>query len=256
MKIMRYLIIIASFFIGFNLQAEDANLLFTKANKAFQEYNYSEAIALYEQIREQNKHSVHYYFNLGNAYYKNKNLGKAMLNYEKAKLLKPNFSDLQHNMDITENRLKDNISPVRPFFLAEWWQSIYNLMLPRTWAVLGIFWLLAAVGGIGFWLLSTTRQQKQLGFYGGISIGILGIIFLLAGLSRHQAMTNSNAAIVVAKQTAFKDGADIDSNTMMNLHEGAKVFLIENIGDWYKVRLNDGEIGWLKIGEFEEITLL
>jgi hypothetical protein len=127
-------------------------------------------------------------------------------------------------------------------------------MLPRAWAILGIVWLLAAVTGLGFWLLGDTRQKKQFGFYGGISIGILGIVFLLAGLSRHQAMTNSNEAIVIVKKTNFKDGADEDSNTILNLHEGAKVFLVEKIGDWQKCRLEDGELGWLKAGEFEKIT--
>lgn len=237
-----------------HLQAEDVKLLFSKANKAFQSENYSEAIQLYEQIGAEKKHSVHYYFNLGNAYYKNGDLGKAMLNYERAKLLQPNFNDLNYNIDLTKNRLKDNISPVRPFFLAVWWEGIYNLMLPRTWAILGIVWLLAAVAGIGFWLLGDSRQKKQIGFYGGFGIGILGIVFLLAGLSRHQMMTNSNEAIVIAKETDFKDGADSDSNTILNLHEGAKVFLDEKIGDWQKCRLEDGEMGWLKDGVFEKIT--
>lgn len=252
-KMKKVILFIVFSFFTIHLQADDLKLVFSKANKAFQAGNYSEAIDLYEQVGQQ-KHSAYFYFNLGNAYYKNGELGKAMLNYERAKLLQPSFPDLNYNIDLTKNRLKDNISPVRPFFLAVWWSSIYNVLSPTSWAILGIIWLLAAVGCIGFWLLGNTRQKKQLGFFGGIGLSILGFVFLLAGLSRHQVMTNSNEAIVIVKKTDLKDGADTDSNTILYLHEGAKVFLIEKIGDWQKVTLEDGELGWLKDDVFEKIT--
>ncbi len=251
---MKYLIILITIFLSIGLHAEDANLLFSKANQAFADQNYAEAIELYEQVRAQNQHSANYYFNLGNAYFENNELGKAILNYERGKLLRPNFKDLNYNLDLARNRQKDNISKVKPFFLSIWWQAIYNLMLPSIWGILGILLLFATVVGIGFWLLGSSRPQKQIGFYGAIGTGIFAIVFLLAGYSRHLSMTNSDEAIIIAKVTNFKDGADADSNTTQKLHEGTKVILVEVIADWQKVRLESGEQGWLKIDDFEKIT--
>ena len=61
---MKQFLIIILFLFAFELQAEDVNALFLKANKAYQAENYSEAIDLYEQIAKQNKHSATFYFNL------------------------------------------------------------------------------------------------------------------------------------------------------------------------------------------------
>ena len=236
-----------------SLNASGNDNLLTEANKAYQAEKYEESIDLYESILVNGEHSASLYYNLGNAFYRQNQLGKAILNYEKAKLYAPHNEDIEHNLLIAKNRTFDNIVSVEPFFLSVWWKSIYQLLSPTLWAILGILALLASVAGIGVWLLLADRKQKQKGFYGAIGATVLGIIFLLLGNSYHSARIDSKTAILTAKQTDFKDGADELSNTISTLHEGVKVQLIENINDWQKVRLENGEVGWLQIGVFEKI---
>ena len=236
-----------------SLNASGNDNLLTEANKAYQAEKYEESIDLYESILVNGEHSASLYYNLGNAFYRQNQLGKAILNYEKAKLYAPRHEDLEHNLLIAKNRTFDNIVPLQPFFLSVWWKNIYQLLSPMLWAILGILALFGTVAGIAVWLLFTDRTRKQQGFYGGIGSTVLAILFLSLGSSYHSLRTNSETAIITAKQTDFKDGADELSNTISTLHEGVKVHLIENINDWQKVRLENGEVGWLQVTVFETI---
>lgn len=235
------------------LNASETDNLLIQANKAYQAENYQEAIDLYESILTKGKHSASLYYNLGNAFYRNNQLGKAILYYEKAKLYAPRNEDIEHNLLIAKNKTFDNIIPVQPFFLAAWWKSIYQLLSPTIWAILGVLALFGTVGGIATWLLLLDRKRKQQGFYGAIGTAILGILFLSLGNSYHSERVNSKKAVITVKQTDFKDGADELSNTISTLHEGVKLQLLENINDWQKVRLENGEVGWLQMDVFEKI---
>ena len=235
------------------LQAEDTEVLFTEGNKAYEANNYELAIEKYEAVLIEKQESAQLFFNLGNAYYKNNQLGKAILNYERAKILKPNLIDLAENLAIAENRKKDNIPPVPPFFLATFWQGFYQLASSAVWSVLGILMLFASVGGVALFLLKNTTKEKKRGLIvTGIGL-LLSVLFLSLGNSRYQYMTNQEVAVITTAAVDFKDGADEDSNTTQPLHEGTIIQLIENIGDWYKVRLANGEVGWLQKEVFEMI---
>ena len=62
------------------------------AEKAYSEKKYQKAIDAYETILKSHLKSYQLYYNLGNAYYKNNQLGKAIYNYELANKLEPNKS--------------------------------------------------------------------------------------------------------------------------------------------------------------------
>ncbi len=250
---MKRFVILVLVLFSVQLQAEDVNALFLKANKAYQAGNYTEAIGLYEQIATQNKHSAAFYFNLGNAYYKNNELGKSILNYERGLLLKPRFKDLRYNLDLANNQLKDNIVPVKPFVVATVWKGAYNLMQPIVWGILGVILLLLSVGGVGIWLLNKDRQQKKRGFYSAIAMAFLGFLFLILGYNRDIAIHQNQDAVIIEAVIDLKDGADEDSNTIQTLHSGTKIRLIEIIGDWQKVRLSNGEVGWVLLKGIEKI---
>lgn len=249
-KILSFILLLM---FSLSLNASENDNLLAEANKAYQANNYQEAIDLYESILVNGEHSASLYYNLGNAFYRNNQLGKAILYYEKAKLYAPRNEDVKHNLLIAKNQTFDNIVPVQPFFLSVWWSNTYQLLSPIFWAILGVLALFATVGGIAVWLLFTDRKRKQQGFYGGIGAAVLAILFLSLGNSNHSARVKSKNAIITIKQTDFKDGADELSNTISTLHEGVKVRLIENINDWQKVRLENGETGWLQMDTFEKI---
>ena len=79
-----------------NGKAED---LFSQAVKKYQEADYKAAAALNEKIlTEERVESAAVYFNLGNAYLKQGELGKAVFEYRRARNLAPRDADIRANL--------------------------------------------------------------------------------------------------------------------------------------------------------------
>ena len=78
------------------------------ADSAYVRGDYAQAIALYEELLEEGESSEVYY-NLGNSYFKADNIGKSILNYERALLLNPGNSDIRANLDIARSKTQDNL---------------------------------------------------------------------------------------------------------------------------------------------------
>jgi tetratricopeptide (TPR) repeat protein len=77
---------------------ESPKTLFFRANSLYTEEHYAEAAAQYEQIAGEGLASGNLYFNLGNAYFKAGDVGRAILNYERARRLIPGDPDLLANL--------------------------------------------------------------------------------------------------------------------------------------------------------------
>ncbi len=226
---------------------------FEAANQAYKKGNYNFAIEQYEGILEGGQHSAELYYNLGNAYFKTGNLGKAILNYERTRLLAPRDVEARDNLAIAQARTIDIIQPLPDFFLTRWWRALQQSLSAGAWSCLSVLMLWLAVAGLSVWLLLTDREQKKRGFLGGmVCLLLFGITFALAA-QRKATQQNSNQAIILAKEIALKDAATADSPDILMLHEGTKISLLDQIGDWHKVRLPNGEQGWLAEKSFEEI---
>ena len=78
-----------------------------EADSAYFKGNYADAIALYEGILKRGKKSSELYYNLGNSYYKSKDMAKAILNYERALLLNPGDGDIKFNLKLAQNKTVD-----------------------------------------------------------------------------------------------------------------------------------------------------
>lgn len=77
--------------------AQFINAAVTKeeADQAYQANDFAAAIEKYEAILNTEGESADVYYNLGNSYYKEKNIAKAVLNYERALLLNPGDADIR-----------------------------------------------------------------------------------------------------------------------------------------------------------------
>ncbi|MBK7818975.1 MAG: tetratricopeptide repeat protein [Sphingobacteriaceae bacterium] len=84
---MKKIIIIFIFVLGI-VNASFSNDLIQKAEKAYDNKNYKEAISCYQKLINEGNKSYELYFNLGNSYYRNKELGYAIYYYEMARKIR------------------------------------------------------------------------------------------------------------------------------------------------------------------------
>lgn len=224
-----------------------------RANEAYQAGNYAEALRQYKALQAQGYQSEALYYNLGNSYFRLDSLGKAVLYYERALLLDPDDADLQHNLSVARQKLADEIDALPDFFLMEWWRQA-SLSLPKNgWSALAVIFLWLGMSGLVFWILGKARKLKKIGFVVGIIfLAFSGLFFALAN-SRVQLEENSRRAIIIRREVALRSAPDEVSESLRLLHEGTTIRLLDQIGNWYKIELLDGNQGWLPKPAAEEI---
>ncbi len=234
------LLTIASFAV-----AQEQVLQFEKANQAYHNGSFQEAANLYEQIQKNGYESAALYYNLGNSYFKLNKLPEAIISYERAKRLAPHDEDILYNLRLANLRIIDKIDPIPQFFLIEWWKSLTSRMSSGGWALLGIlaFWCLAIA--VGTLVVSRSGILQRLALFVGFMMLIIGLLSVVSGYQRMQAEQSDQAGILTAPSVSVKSAPDAQSTDLFIIHEGVKVEFLDTVGDWKKIKLADGKVGWL-----------
>ena len=116
----------------------DNNALWNSANQAYIDGDFLSAVKLYSAIENRGFYSARLYYNLGNAYFKSGELGKAILYYNRALVISPSMEDAKHNLEIAEAQTKDNISVVPEFFLNRWMRLLRSSITCTAWSILSV----------------------------------------------------------------------------------------------------------------------
>ncbi|MDY0101946.1 MAG: tetratricopeptide repeat protein [Lentimicrobium sp.] len=226
---------------------------FEKANKAYMAGFYENAITIYEDILNTGQASPEIYYNLGNAYFKNDELSKAVLNYERALKLEPGNEDFRYNLMVTNNKRIDKIDDLPELFYLRWWNALKFKLSVNHWAMLSMISFTLVFIVIALFLLSRTSLTKRLFFYSGIVILMINILSGILAWQTHRESINRNTAIVFAPSLPVKSSPDDGSIDLFVIHEGLKVQIIDKIGDWNEIKINNGSKGWVKAETLERI---
>lgn len=215
------------------------------ANEAYKENKYTEALRLYEGLLEEGYVFPALFYNIANIYYRQHKLGLAILYYEKALKLSPRDKAIQYNLQLAKAQQLDQIEPLPPFFLHRWRQNAQSLLTANTWSGIGLVFLWLGVAGLVLWILGADRQQRKRGFIGGVILLLISIIPFYLAASRGSYEKHPGTAILLEMEYGLRSAPEEGSKVLVPLHEGVKLVIVDQIGDWYKVQLEDGELGWL-----------
>ena len=230
--------------------------LFTFAQNADDLYrmdDYQGAIAAYEEILASGQTSADLHYNLGNAYYRDGQLGRAILNYERALRLKPSMTDAKENLAFAYAHTVDRITTLPQLFIVRWWNNLTTSITPHIWRI--IWLILLSIVGTGIILLriggnGTIRKT-------GLAVTALSLLLLALTSALLISSTHSyNAhpyAIIVDQAVTLKASPDNKSIDKMILHEGTKVRVLDDLTCWYKISIADGTTGWCQQNTMERI---
>lgn len=219
--------------------------LITAADSAYASKRYTEAIANYESILEQGYESAALYYNLGNAYFNINDLPAAILNYERARVLSPRDPDIEFNLSIANSMIPDKIESVPEIFYVRWWKSLRDSFNLYTWTVisLGVFMLL--VISAGFFILSRQMALRRAAFWLGIVFILLSAAGFATTYSKYDIQSKHLYAIVFDPTITVKSSPNQSGKDLFVIHEGTKVFIMEEINGWCNIRIANGSDGWL-----------
>ncbi len=223
------------------------------ANRKYTNGDYAQAINQYEMILEQGYESAALYYNLGNAYYKQNIIDQAILNYERALLLKPNDEDIKYNLEMAKRLTVDRIDKLPEFFLAVWIKNIVHWFSSNQWAIISICAFLLALIFIYIYLYTQKYGLKKLSFWLGLALVLVTIFSLIFSYQQKKKIIVKDTAIVMSPSVTVKSSPDISGTDLFVIHEGTKVWLQDQVGEWKEIKLSDGSKGWLRAEDIEEI---
>lgn len=242
------------FFISTVVFANDYTQSLKQANEALSSQNYDNAIGLYHDILSDGYESSSLLYNLGLAYFRKEDYGRAVLYWERTLQLAPNDQDTKHNLKLVRTQfLKNQLDIIPQSFLERSWTNLVNVTSLNIWTILSliIFWVGAV--GLFFWLKAKERKYRKLGFIVGLSSLFLGALISIFAYSRFRTDYITQNAVTIAKEAAFRLGPEEVSDIELILYPGLKVAIISDFDSWYKVKLSDGRIGWI---DKESVTII
>lgn len=227
----------------FSLPPEGADL-FEKANNAYHEGNYDEAIAGYTALQDQfDVESAALYFNLGNAWQKKGNLGNAVLNYEIALAIDQHFDPARTNLETCLKATKRNLPPPDPRQLDRMGLFRHYPFTPMQSLLFTHAFLLLT---LALYIVRYWKETPRLLWFTRIA-PVIALIFFAFTVAGNYASKDSPILAVTLFEEApvYFSMNDMDSPRFL-LYQGDRVLIDRFEDGWVRVNTYSGERGWMK----------
>ncbi|MDX1417116.1 MAG: tetratricopeptide repeat protein [Candidatus Promineifilaceae bacterium] len=233
-------------------QEADANAV-EAANQLYVAGHYAEAAQIYEEQIALGAQDSALYYNLGNAYFQQGDLGRAVLNLERAAQLNPRDTDIQANLELVRGQTTEL------FAAEETAPGPVSLLADAT------SWMTqneAAVLVLGLWFLfifllvvrraaESERARRSL----QTAAAIVLVLLLISGISlasRSFVAQSRPAGVVVSPSVAVSSGPGAEFVTGFTVGAGTAVQVAEQQGEWLRLAAPDGaEASWVPLDAVE-----
>jgi len=223
------------------VQAGDLATGFDTANKLYAEGKFTEAVAAYGRIIQSGKASAPVYFNLGNAFFKAGQLGRAILAYQHAKELSARDPDVLANLQFARNQVQGpTLTPSAP---GRW---LGRLSL-NEWTVL-------SAASTWLWLLLLTLRQwhpplrsalRGWTAFGGVCALLLGVCLA----TQYYRIRMRPTAVIIVAEAPLRQAPLADSPSAGTLYDGAELRVLDRKDSWLQVSTGPRRIGWIRRDE-------
>jgi tetratricopeptide (TPR) repeat protein len=215
---------------------------FAKANKDFAAGDFKAAVVDYEAAVTAREWSANLFYNLGNAYYRVHDFGRAILNYERALQIDPHHPEAGANLPLVRDQTRG----------LEFAPSAAEKYLSRAGTS-----TLVITATILFWLAVILLIRRL----GGASLaGAIASLIISAGCvwgiwKLESGAGGSGAAIVVAEDAEARVATADTARSMLVLPAGSEVVILQQRGDWDYAILPNNQRGWVAAKAVETVRL-
>ena len=230
-----------------------------EANALYAQSDYRQASELYAQIIDSamlqgtmTRQMAPVYYNLGTAYFRQQELSKAILAYERCLRLDPRMKDARYNLQFAQSQIIDNITDTHNFFLRTWVRNLRNMLNESVWMWMSIVAFFLFLVGTLFFALARETWLKKSAFYLGILALVISISACCNAASLHARDNTRAEAIITQGIVNAKAAPDRSGTELFTMHEGTKVTIREYLGEWCNVQVGNNE-GWIKTNCLERI---
>ncbi len=223
--------------------AGNYDALWQKGAACYQQMKYDSAAYYFGQIAAIKPRNAEVYYNLGNTYYRLNKIAPAVLNYERAIQINPDYKEAKDNLALTQGRISNHIQATGDIFFMNWWQNTTHPNKASAWAIAAVltFALIILCLIVKRFVKSGDRLPVQLpGILGFVCICFLVLAF--AAAKRTQIITTA----VVMQNDAPLMNNDQKGKPLALIPEGTTVKIVSEKGTWAEITLPDGRNGWMQ----------
>lgn len=225
----------------------EADSVFAKANADFAAGHYPAAIAGYESLVKDRQWNASLFYDLGNAYFRADDRGRAILNYERALALDPNQPEAKANLQLVRDQ-------TRALELAPGWAEQHLDFLTPTqyaWLAAVAFWGAAAIL-CGLYL---ARRRPVVWIFALLLAGTVGAGAAFAVYQFEMGRSGRDVAIITSKNVQARLATAESAGTVLVLPPGSEIKILSTRGDWIYADLPNDLQGWIPVQSAERVRL-
>jgi hypothetical protein len=218
---------------------------FSRANDEFSKGRFQDAIKGYQTLVDSKQWSAPLFYNLGNAYFRTGDFGRAILNYERALALDPRHPETAANIALAREETRS----------AELQNGRIDILLNRVTtnqvviAATITFWLMV----FAVTLMISSRRRSTLVLTTAV-MAFLVTIASVAAVYRIET-TRGTVAIVTADNVRARLATADNAGSVMQLPPGSEVQILSHRGDWVYAGLPNKMRGWIPAVSVESVRL-
>ncbi len=220
---------------------------FAKANQEYAKGHFKEAIAGYESLTRAGQWSANVFYDLGNAYFRAGDFGRAILNYERALALEPHHPEATANLQIARDEAR--ALEMQPSWLERYLQFASVNQYTITAAV--AFWIVVLC--LAALIFARRRSAAMVALLLVMLLVFAGAIFAVWQLER--GSKGSALAIVIGKDVQARLATADTANSILALPPGSEIKILSTRGDWTYVALPNSLRGWIPAKNAEHVRL-
>jgi len=227
-----------------NVFSKDFDENFYKANNYYNNSKYLESINIYESILAEGWESSNLYYNLGNSYFRQNQIGQSIWAYNKALKMDPRNEDLIKNLSIAEAKIKDRIILPDEFYFVKVYGNFKSRYTLKEWLLAGGIIVLFTV--VSF-LISEFQILNNWKIVRVVKIlMLLTVMIHLVTLDKFFDDNDDKLGIIIDNQVKAYSGPFYgDNSVLFNINEGTEVMIKQNQKNWTEIILLDGKRGWI-----------
>lgn len=214
--------------------------IFLDAVEAYKQEDYGAAAEGFSALAESGVDSGRLYYNLGNAYFKKGDLGRAILWYERARKRIPQDPELNFNLNYARSQTRDQreegeVTLKRVLFF---WRHLLSDRAIR-WIGVGLnllFWILLAIRRL--------RGKRPLKGAGYLALAV-AVLFALTALYGYHEDRFGRDAVILADDVPVRSGTSPGATELFVLHAGTRVTVEKETQGHYRIFFAEGKIGWI-----------
>jgi tetratricopeptide (TPR) repeat protein len=247
------ILLLFTLYAGNAVSQDSGSEKFASGVNNFTSGNFKEALQVWTDIYNTGYRSANLNYNIGNAYFKLNNIPSAILFFERAYLLDPADENINYNLQIARTLIVDRFQEIPELFFVRWFNFVSLVLSTNNWAKISLVSFIVCLLLLSLYIYSSRYRHKVIGFWFSVFFFVLTFASLSFSIRNKSLVYDSHKAIISSPLVSGKSSPDNSGTDLFVLHEGTRVSIEDEVGEWFEIRLSDGNKGWIPVNSLNII---